>query len=139
VSSKKQAVAGPRRVEYDEVRYCSSRSKLALRSLQLRENARYHEKRASFIAAQRQNETNRMQELTQQLQVAHETMEAMRQERLAWEQQMRQRDDGMEVEQEGLPGNDDDTEAQMIAQLLQFENEIDTLRNANRRLVSDCH
>jgi hypothetical protein len=78
-----------------------------------------------------------MRELTTQLQMAHETMEAMKQERLDWEQRMQQHDERMEVElTSGLRGNDDETEAQMVDQLLQFEHEIDTLRDANTRLVS---
>ena len=69
--------------------------------------------------------------------MAHETMEAMKQERLDWEQRMQQHDERMEVElTSGLRGNDDETEAQMVDQLLQFEHEIDTLRDANTRLVS---
>jgi hypothetical protein len=109
------------------------------------ETARHHEHRATYMAFRRRSETLQLQELTERLRIAERTVEAMKQERQAWDERMQEideRDENEMVVQAEIGGcrEDDDTERQMVEQLLQFEQEIDTLRNVNRHLVSDlCH
>lgn len=97
------------------------------------------------MAFRRRSEKLQVQELTERLHIAERAVEAMKQERQAWDERMQEIDERDENEmmvqaKSGGCREDDDTERQMVEQLLQFEQEIDTLRNANRSLVSDlCH
>ena len=126
-----------------------------IRARQARESARYHEKKAIYLATERKKE---VQNLSQQLQQTQNAMAAMQQEQTAWRDQQlalmheeynraikehavqpqTENQGAAQLVQQGNDGNDD-TEIQMVEQLLQFEREVQQLQNTNEQHVSCWH
>jgi hypothetical protein len=143
--------------------------------LQVSKDARYHERRATYVAAERRKDSDRLKELTQQLERTQETTAAMaaelerlqplkqqlqqaeearrsaEQDQSTWkEQQLRALQNEFQEElnkrwQELQRQNqaqtntaseqNDDTEMQMVEQVLQYEREVESLRGSNEQLV----
>lgn len=125
--------------------------RLLTASWQVKEDAHYYAQRAIHVSARRKKETVHMRELSQQLQQTQEAMQRMQQEQTAWQERqmaiMREeyaraitahREEVRQDEpQHGM--EDDETEIQMVEQLLQYEKEVEQLRQLNKEQVSGWH
>lgn len=126
--------------------------------LQAFQDARYHEKRATYVATERRKDSDRFKDLTQrlegtqqQLQLAQEAKRSMEQDRSAWQKEqlealqkefhkeLEKRWQELQSQAQTNTANEqnDDTEMQMVEQVLQFEHEVGSLRSTNERLVGD--
>jgi hypothetical protein len=125
--------------------------------LQVIRDARYHEKRATHVATEWRKDYDQLKDLTQtlegtqqQLQLAQEAKRSMEQDRSAWQKQQLealQKEFHKELEkrweelqrQAQMNTQNDDTETQMVEQMLQFENEVESLRSTKERLVGHLY
>jgi hypothetical protein len=145
--------------------------------LQVTKDARYHERRATYVAAERRKDSDRLKVLTQELERAKETTAAMvaelerlqplrqqlqeaeearrsvEQDQSAWKEQQLQtlqkefheelNKRWQELQRQNqaqtntASEQNDDTEMQMVEQVLQYEREVESLRGSNEQLVGD--